>query len=147
MSWGKAGSRGKDCFGFLPSKRGPGRECQVNGWPHPTLSARLLNWGHHSMGQGVGDSFSFLSADLRGWVEVEPSTHWGWVRGSQQTGPSKTNSSCLGSVLSFLLKTFFKSPPSDGMMSLEGVDTWSLPLPRHLQMNCIYISAAFSFGD
>ena len=33
------------------------------------------------------------------------------------------------------------------MMPLEGVDIWSLPLPRHLQMNCIYSSAAFSFGD
>lgn len=33
------------------------------------------------------------------------------------------------------------------MMSLEGVDTHCLPLPRHLQMNSIYISVAFSFGD
>lgn len=30
------------------------------------------------------------------------------------------------------------------MMSLEDVDTWSLPLQKHLQMNCIYISVAFS---
>ena len=33
------------------------------------------------------------------------------------------------------------------MMSLEGVDIWSLPLTRRLQVSCIYSSAAFSFGD
>ena len=33
------------------------------------------------------------------------------------------------------------------MMSLEGVDIWKLPLPKHLQMSCIYSSVAFSFGD
>lgn len=147
---GKEGADGKTTLSHCPARR-----CQAGNAKSTAgatlhlvpVGTRFLNWGQQSMGQGFGDSFSFLSSDLRGWGEVELGTHLGWVRGSQQTGLSKTNSSCLGSVLSFLLKTFLKSPPSDGMMSLEGVDTWSLPLPWHLQMNCIYISVAFSFGD
>lgn len=108
-AYGK-GSRGKDCFGLLPTKRVPGWGCQVNSRLHPTLDAswhqasqlRLAEYGARRR----SFVFLFLVLTLREqWLNLANTAVQ--VRGSQQTGLSKTNSSRFGSVLSFLLTTFF----------------------------------------
>lgn len=104
-------NRGKDCFGLLPTKRVPGWECPVDSSLYPMLGASWhqasqLRSPEYGAGRQRLIFFSyFWPQESRGWAQQTLTAVP--VRGSQQTGLSRTNSSRLGSGQSFLLRTFF----------------------------------------